>query len=328
MVIMKLLHLLSFLLKFSITAALSKKVTLLTFDVDGTLVQGSTQAAQVSAHARAFGFAVGKVFGNVDDWHIKVPSPPMVIPPERYHGSTDGIVALNLARFGFNVDPVESFPKLNEVFNEMYQYVAALPDEEVARGIEVFPGVLQQLRNIANSEEYKNGNILCGLVTGNVEGIARKKMRAVGILGTNVLSRKADEQNWKGEDEHAFLGGFGSCYCGGDIDDLSKMYKDRGEQILIAVRRAKSLLSHDQQLVRVVHIGDSPSDVLAAKYCVDDGRLSKEGIVVGLVAVATGKFSAEELKNLCGPPLNGWDPCVLEKGVADPNFIKCCKITS
>jgi phosphoglycolate phosphatase-like HAD superfamily hydrolase len=252
----------------------------------------------------------------------------MVIPQERYHGSTDGIIALNLAYYGWKVEPSAAFPKLNEVFKEMYRFVAALPDEEVARGIEVLPGVLDQLSRIASSDHFESGNVLCGLVTGNVEGIARKKMRAVGILKTGVFAPKAADQNWEGEDHDAFLGGFGSCYCSGDIHDMSRLYKDRGEQILIAVRRAQNMLSHDQQLVRVVHIGDAPSDVLAAKFCAEQSTLSEEGVSVGLIAVATGKFSSTELKALCGEPSNSWDPVVLEKGIADPGFITHCKFTT
>lgn len=39
-------------------------LTLITFDVDGTLVKGSGQAAAESAHAKAFSKAVGKVLGG------------------------------------------------------------------------------------------------------------------------------------------------------------------------------------------------------------------------------------------------------------------------
>ena len=208
----------------------------------------------------------------------------------------------------------------------MYDYVSSLSDEEVARGIDVLPGVIKHLTELGSSPKYQKGNLLVGLVTGNVEGIARKKMRAVGLLKTKAFSKKAADQLWIGEDDDSFLGGFGSCLCSGDIDDISRLYKDRGEQIMIAVRRAKSSLSHDQQLVRVVHIGDAPSDVLAAKYCADHGGLHREGIVVGVVAVATGKFGVKELQGLVGIPTDIWDPIVLERGLADEDFIKHCKI--
>ena len=86
--------------------------TLLTFDVDGTLVQGSTKAAENSAHARAFGYAIGRVFGGRDDYHLQVPSPPLIIPPECYHGSTDGIIALNMAYYGFQIEPSKACKRL------------------------------------------------------------------------------------------------------------------------------------------------------------------------------------------------------------------------
>lgn len=109
---------------------------------------------------------------------------------------------------------------------------------------------------MATNDKYKQGNLLCGLVTGNVEGIARKKMRAVGISNINALSPKSVDQTFMGEDQDAFLGGFGSCYCYGDIEDRTRLYKDRGEQIMICIERAKSCLKDHQRLVRVVHIGD------------------------------------------------------------------------
>lgn len=118
----------------------------------------------------------------------------------------------------------------------------------------MLPGVLDRFNELA-SEKYRQDNLMCGLVTGNVEGIARKKMRAVGISGTKALSPKSIDQTFQGEDQDAFLGGFGSCYCYGDIKDRSRIYKDRGEQIMICIERAKSCLKEHQQLVRVVHVG-------------------------------------------------------------------------
>ena len=120
---------------------------------------------------------------------------------------------------------------------------------------DVLPGVLQHFNELATNNKYKQGNLLCGLVTGNVEGIARKKMRAVGISKTNVFSPKSTDQTFVGENKDAFLGGFGSCYCYGDIKDRTRLYKDRGEQIMICIERAKSCLEDHQQLVRVVHVG-------------------------------------------------------------------------
>jgi phosphoglycolate phosphatase-like HAD superfamily hydrolase len=299
----------------------SRGVVLVTFDVDGTLVHGSSAAAQVSAHARAFGHAVGKIFGNLDDWEKKVPSPPRVIPPERYHGSTDGIIALNLAWFGFSIAPDVSRPQLDAVFREMFGYVARLSDEEVAKGISPLPGVEQQLR--ALSKEVKSGRVKVGLVTGNVEGIARKKMRACQLYKTGVFSPATpDQQSWPGEENYSLLGGFGSDYCSGDIEDLSRIWKDRGEQILIALRRAQSHLPPGEHISRVIHVGDAPADVLAAHYCSQDNRT--QGVPVRAIAACTGKFTSAELHKIisdAGPASSAWETVVLEQGVGSADFL-------
>ena len=85
-----------------------------------------------------------------------------------------------------------------------------------AHGSAVAP--LVQLERLAVEDD-----VMCGLVTGNVEGIARKKMRAVGIMQTGALSPPSLEQGaqyWGDEEADGFLGGFGSDYCSGRIDDV------------------------------------------------------------------------------------------------------------
>lgn len=250
----------------------------------------------------------------------------MMIPPERYHGSTDGIIALNLAHFGFGIPPSEAITELPRVFGEMTKYVSARSDEEVASGIDVLPGVMETLRNLA-LPRYK-GRVLVGLVTGNVEAIARIKMRALGITQTQVFAPPAASQQVGAVSGDGFLGGFGSCFCSGIIDDPTYLWKDRGEQIKIAVRRARSLLAADEELVRVVHVGDAPSDILAAKFCAESGD-DMAGLEVGMIAVATGKFSADELRShTASTKAACWDCIVLEKGLAvhPEEFIKLCKI--
>ena len=46
------------------TTSSKKAVTLVTFDVDGTLIHGSSTAAEISAHARAFSYGVGSIFAE------------------------------------------------------------------------------------------------------------------------------------------------------------------------------------------------------------------------------------------------------------------------
>ena len=305
-------------------AAARRPVTLITFDVDGTLVAG-TKASDASAHARAFAHAVGATFAADGQ---PTPLPAELLPTTKYHGSTDGLIALNMARAACAVEPADAAPKLPECWRKMYEYFAARSDAEATEGLEVLPGVLTTLRALAAHRDA--GDIVCGLVTGNVEGIARKKMRAVGVTETGALSPPADDQRWEGENDHTFLGGFGSDYCSNDLDDPRRNYLDRGEQLVIAANRCRALLAaaaDDRYLARVVHVGDAPSDVLAAKHCADAGRLG-EGVVVGVVGVATGSYGADLLTELAEAPRPGvWEPHVLERGLADEaGFLAACGV--
>lgn len=208
----------------------------------------------------------------------------------------------------------------------MYDHIQTLDDDTIASTMDVLPGVLQHLKTLSALKE----NVACGLVTGNVEGIARRKMKSMGIWDTNALSHASKEQRekktWDGTEDIAFLGGFGSDYCSGDIIDKSRNYLDRSEQIAIATRRCRdSLLPEGTVLNRVVHIGDAPSDVLAAKAFAE--RNDDRELCVGLVAVATGSYGAEELRSLIGERVPGrWEPVVLEEGMADPEFLKHCGV--
>ena len=301
------------------------KVTLVTFDVDGTLIHGASTTAELSSHAKAFSYGVGKTFSDdPDGFQRKFPYPLACIEPQYDHGSTDGLIVLHFARASLGLLPTDTMSKLKTAFKHMYDYIAKMSDADMCRGIEALPGVVDTLKKF--SDDKIKRHVLCGLVTGNVEGIARKKMRAVGILATGALSPKSKDQDWDGENDAAFLGGFGSDYCSGDIEDYSRNYKDRGEQIIIAYNRAKSMLGPDQEIVRVVHVGDAPADVLAAKYCAEERKFG-EHVTTSCIAVATGKFAANELSSLFCDPIPGvWEPYVLEKGIADPSFIEKCVI--
>lgn len=291
--------------------------TLITFDVDGTLVHGSGQAAEASAHSRAFSHAVGSVFPRGP-----VQAVAEALPRELYHGSTDGLILLRLARATLGIEPDESFPKLDRMMERMYDFIAALTDEEVAQGITPLPGVIDTLKHLATLQE----NVMCGLVTGNVEGIARRKMRAVGILQTGALAQPTtDQRQWVGSEDIGFLGGFGSDYCSGDIDDVARNYLDRSRQIEIAAHRCRSLLPAGRVLKRVVHVGDAPADVLAAKAYATAANRNGDSLCVGMVATATGSYSADQLRELGGASIPGrWEYVVLEDGIADPKFVAAC----
>jgi len=321
---------------------------LITFDVDGTLVRGSGQAADTSAHAKAFSHAVGQVLGDGQNPTIPV---AQALPGHKFHGSTDGLILLRLARAAIGVEPMDSVPKLEEMFDCMYEFISQMDDEEISEGINALPGVLDTLSKLATMKE----SVACGLVTGNVEGIARRKMRAVGITATHALSPPCLAEQlrniWPGAEHLAFLGGFGSDYCSGNIDDDARNYLDRAEQINIAARRCRqnidimnsnhdNINSHDPPKVlrRLVHVGDAPADVLAAKtYAEKVAAAEKEGggadenensIVVGMVGVATGSYSADLLRELAGTPVPGvWEPVILENGMADPDqFLAACGV--
>lgn len=314
----------SFGVRRIMTSVARRPVTLVTFDVDGTLVKGTSPGMDATIHSKAFIHAVGKAFTSDSSFSDKYSTPLQLIPEHKYHGCTDGLISLYTAKYAFDMPAEESSPRLPDIFKYMYEYFAEFSDEDILRSIKPLPGVLDTLSKLA-APQYSH-NVLCGLVTGNVEGIARKKMRACGIVQTGVLSRKAPEQDWAGENEHSFLGGFGSDYCSCDIDDDSRPTKDRAEQIAIAYRRACTLLSEDQDLVRVVHVGDAPADILAAKYCAEQDKFGP-GVTVSCVGVATGSYGAALLTDLAGETLRGkWEPVVLPLGLADPKFIDSCGI--
>lgn len=291
--------------------------TLITFDVDGTLVKGSGRAAAESAHSRSFSHAISEILGDGK----QITPVAEALPQHLFHGSTDGLILLRLARATLKVEPEEACKSLGEMFDCMYNFISAMENEEIADHITPLPGVIDHLTTLATMKEQ----VLCGLVTGNVEGIARKKMDAVGILDTKCLTPPCDSQQlWPGSEDIAFLGGFGSDYCSGDIDNLDRNHLDRGEQIAIATERGKTILG-EKKLKRVVHVGDAPADVLAAKWFSETNN--DADICIGMVAVATGSYSSDDLRELVGTPVPGkWEPVVLEDGMADPEFLKMCGI--
>lgn len=237
-----------------------------------------------------------------------------------YHGSTDGLILLRLAKATLGIDADVSYPKLEEMFQCMFDYIKACSDDEIANHISPLPGVMAQLTTLAQRKD----EVMCGLVTGNVEGIARLKMRAVGVWATGALSPPSPEQKeWPLTQDIAFLGGFGSDFCSGNIDDIARNHLDRGEQIAIATKRCQGMLPPEKKLKRVVHVGDAPADVLAAKAFSE----TLPSLCVGMVAVATGSYSAQELRELAGESIPGqWEPVVLEDGMNDPSFLEACGI--
>lgn len=319
----------SFLLVNSrmMTDNIIRPVTLITFDVDGTLLSSNVNSKnqEPSTHAKAFMQAVAKI--APDDFLTKYKDPMEIIPANRYHGSTDGIILLNMLNSALNMPPSIGSENLPSLFQHMHEYFGSLSDQAVSEDLIPLPGVVDTLSKLA-SDSSKTGSFVCGLVTGNVEGIARKKMRSCGIYQTGIFGKPAADQIkcWSGVEECPILGGFGSDYCSNIIEDISYLYKDRGEQIALCYRRACTQLSANQKINRVIHVGDAPADILAARWCYDMNRCGP-GVTVGCIGVATGKYSADELTALIGETVSDkWEPVVLKDGISDPQFIEHCKI--
>mmetsp|Transcript_28572 Transcript_28572/g.64009 ORF Transcript_28572/g.64009 Transcript_28572/m.64009 type:complete len:329 (+) Transcript_28572:113-1099(+) len=299
--------------------------TLITFDVDGTLVS-SSPGWEKGAHGRSFIHAVDKVLGR-DDAFGPSATIPELLESHEFHGSTDGLILMRLARrlLGSSFDKDVASSKVQEMMREMYRFVSECDDKQVGTGIAPLPGVIDTLKSI--SESYDD--VAVGLVTGNVEGIARRKMKALGLLDTNVFTSLGDSQGteWEGVEELRFLGGFGSDYCSGSIDDFSRNHLDRGEQLAICVQRCLSIMDDPSQLRRIIHVGDAPADVLAARSYVEHSTKPTD-LSVSVVGVSTGSYSVEELSDLCGDEVEGvWLPIVLEHGEGVGNrdiFLRAC----
>jgi phosphoglycolate phosphatase-like HAD superfamily hydrolase len=130
-------------------------------------------------------------------------------------------------------------------------YLSILPTEvESAPDYRVLPGVYETLDRVSDRE-----GIVVGLGTGNVEPGARIK------LGRGELSARFE------------FGGFGS-----DAED-------RAELLTRGAQRGAKALGADPAECRVVVIGDTPRDIIAA------AAMGAE-----CVAIATGGWTTEELR--------------------------------
>jgi len=233
---------------------------IVTFDIDGTIVR-STKASSNTAHKDSFVHAAVTLFPDrVEPGHS-------IEELSNVHGSTDGIIAsLFCEKFG-GIPFDEVRDQLPHYFETMADYFDA-SCSGLEAGLEVIPGVKQAMQHLLDT------GALVGLVTGNVQRIAWGKMKAVGLF--DYFSEPK-------------FGGFGSDVMSSGTDNEAK-YRDRGEQIKFAVAKARAMLpaETDEACVKCFHIGDAPSDVLAAEYA---------GVTP--IGVAQGIFSAEELQTAC-----------------------------
>lgn len=184
---------------------------LLLFDIDGTLVD--TLGAGRAALERAM-LEVYQETGPIDEFD--------------FHGRTDPSIVRELLRSAGKTDPwiAARFPTLWRT------YLAFLDEELVARegSVSLFSGVRDLLDRLRDDDRFATG-----LVTGNLQGGAVRKLRAAGI-----------------DDRFAF-GAYGS--------DSER----RADLPPLAVRRASELLGRRYRTADAIVIGDTPEDIGCAR---------------------------------------------------------------
>lgn len=204
---------------------------LLLFDIDGTLL--STDGAA----GRAFESALIDVYGTAGP-----------IGEVSFAGKTDPQIAYELlAGAGIPRSTVKAM--LPDLWG---RYLEHLDDELVSSVVRVFPGVAECLNHI----ETQSDRVMLGLLTGNIERGAQRKLDA-SSLGFSRFR----------------VGAFGS-----DSEN-------RNELPAIGAARAEAINKVRYERQAVVVVGDTPADITCG-----------EAFGARTVAVATGVFSRRQLE--------------------------------
>ncbi|MBL0937464.1 MAG: haloacid dehalogenase-like hydrolase [Gemmatimonadaceae bacterium] len=203
---------------------------LVLFDIDGTLLRTD------GAGRRAMEHALKTVFGVGGD------------PNYRYDGKTDRQITREQMR-GAGIADADIDARMDDVFAA---YLAQLAQEldgrpGQAERLSGIPSLLERLRN--------HEQVTLGLLTGNIEQGARRKLAAVDIA-------------W----EQFVVNAFGSDH------------EHRPELPSVAQRRATAHLGRPIDGAQMVIIGDTPADI----HC---GR----SLGVRAIGVATGRYSIDDL---------------------------------
>ena len=258
-------------------------IPLLTFDVDGTLIRAVGDSAN-KLHKDAFAHAMRVVFDL--DTNIDV---------IKHHGSTDQLVLADVLRH-HGVDETRVWEAMPRMMREMVEYFES-HEEDASLGLELLPGVERLLEALSKRKDV----IVC-LVTGNLEPVARGKMRQLGVwryFTPPPASTRA---------EIPFLGGFGSDHT--QRDELVRLARDRVLRAFdLKDNKALEAFETNARVLRdCVHFGDTPNDVKAA---------AASGAVA--FAVTTGVFSKQELE----AHFEGLEPerCVVFDGLEDTQAV-------
>ena len=166
----------------------------------------------------------------------------------RFDGKTDPQIVRELMRHA-GVSDADIDARLDQVLD---RYLELLRDElaSVDHGQHIFPGV----RELLDALEAR-GDVVLGLLTGNIHDGARAKLAAAGI-----------------DPDRFVVGAFGSDH------------HDRPELPEIARRRAERALGHPVAGHELVVVGDTPADVACGV-----------SIGARAIGVATGRYSVDEL---------------------------------
>jgi phosphoglycolate phosphatase len=204
---------------------------LVLFDIDGTLLRSD------GAGKRAIHRALLQVFGATG--------------PADYHfdGKTDKQIVRELMRFEGHGDE-----HIDASMQRLFELYLVYLHEELATSTgraRLLPGIPELL----DALEVR-GDIILGLLTGNLEGGARAKLAAVGL-----------------EFDRFRIGAFGSDH------------EHRPELPAIARTRTKGQLGIDIRGEAMLVIGDTPADLTCGR-----------SLGASAIGVATGRYSVEELR--------------------------------
>jgi phosphoglycolate phosphatase-like HAD superfamily hydrolase len=213
------------------------------FDIDGTMTRGSA----------SFDSSMEKAI--LETYKTRIP-----IDLNNFHGYTDRLLLKTvLERDNIPYTP-KSLDQCLALFGEIFPIVPG--------DVTVIPGVLETIPGLARSN-------LLGLVTGNVEPMARKKLRKFSVDGQTL-------------NDYFPFGGFGS-----------DPHEKRADLIKLAITRAgRALMSYGwSNNNRTRSYGwCSINDII---YVVDDTRRGVQAALeagVTPIGITTGIYSEEELR--------------------------------